>query len=109
MSEGLGQRGNNVSRGRARTDLDAELLVDLVLDGEPVAVPSEAALDVEALLVGVPRDNVLHPQRTLVAQRRPMSGADRRGGRQAAEAGARVRGCEGGGAATLIEPARRCP
>ena len=105
MSEGLGQRGNNVSRGRARTDLDAELLVDLVLDGEPVAVPSEAALDVEALLVGVPRDNVLYPQRTLVAQRRPMSGVDGRGGRQA-EAGEGVRGA---GAATLIEPARRCP
>ena len=31
--------------------LDAERLVDLVLDGEAVGVPAETALDVEAVLV----------------------------------------------------------
>lgn len=41
------------------TLLDAELLVDLVLDGEAVAVPAEAARDVMAGHGVVARDNVL--------------------------------------------------
>ena len=40
---------------------DAELLVDLELDGQAVAVPAEAALDVVAGLVRVPADDVLRP------------------------------------------------
>ena len=38
---------------------DAEGLVDLELDGQAVAVPAEAALDVVAGLVRIPADDVL--------------------------------------------------
>jgi len=38
---------------------DVELLVDLVLDGEAVAVPSRAAGDVVSGLAGVAGDDVL--------------------------------------------------
>ena len=41
--------------------LDAEHLIDLELDGQAVAVPAEAALDVVAGLVRVPTDDVLRP------------------------------------------------
>ena len=41
--------------------LDAEHLIDLELDGQAVAVPAEAALDVVAGLVRVPADDVLRP------------------------------------------------
>ncbi len=39
--------------------LDAQLLVDLELDGQAVAVPAEAAHDVVASHVGIPSDGVL--------------------------------------------------
>ena len=39
--------------------LDAELLVDLVLDGKAVAVPAEAALDVVPALRRISCDDIL--------------------------------------------------
>jgi hypothetical protein len=40
-------------------NLDAKLLVNLVLDGQAVAVPPKAALYMETLLVRIARHNVL--------------------------------------------------
>jgi len=39
---------------------NAELFVNLILDGEPVGVPAEPSFYMETSAVGVPRHNVLN-------------------------------------------------
>jgi hypothetical protein len=52
----------NEKRDLSASNRDAELFVDLVLDGEAVRVPAEATFHMEAASMGVPRHNIL--QRT---------------------------------------------
>ena len=44
---------------------DVELLIDLVLDGETVGVPSEPSVDVVASRVSMSSDNVLRDEMTI--------------------------------------------
>lgn len=47
---------------------DVELLIDLVLDGEAVGVPSEPSVDVVASRVSMSSDNVLRDEKKQFSQ-----------------------------------------